>query len=459
METTIRLPYMYRARGYQKDFWDAFHGEGAHKGKHYKMFVLIWHRRGGKDMTCWNAAIEHGAENVETIKYGFPTGDMARDNLWESVTNDGVAFTDFIPKALRVRTNKRDNGLNDSLKRVKFINGTSLRVMSFFKPGRARGGNSKLFVLSEVQAHDPQIIDVIDPIIEANDGRLLINGTANGDSWLKYMLEDWKKDPQVYVSILTVDDTNVFTKEQMKNIRRHNIERFLARGQSEEEANAFVDQEYYCSFDSPVAGSYFGSGMKRMANEKRLRNVPYDPALRVNTYWDLGIDDSMSIWFVQLYANEVRVIDYYENSGEGLPHYIRELDKRDYVYGTHYAPHDIEVRELTTGVSRKETAAKLGIHFQTVKRPAKKEEAIDAIRVLLPRCYIDESKCARGVSALKFYHKTWNEKMMRYENEPVHDWSSHAVDALSTLALTDARENKPRPTSRRPRKPLNMMTR
>jgi hypothetical protein len=457
--TIIKLPHIYRARDYQKDFWDALHGEGKHKGKKYWLFVLIWHRRGGKDLTSWNAAIEHGAENVETIKYGFPTGDMARDNLWESVTNNGLAFTDFIPMALRERKHRRDNGLNDSLKRVNFINGTSLRVMSFFKPGRARGGNSKLFVLSEIQMHDPRIIDIIEPIVEANGGIVIVNGTANGDSWLKYMLESWKNDPNVYVSILTVNDTNVFTPEQMVKIRQRTIERFLARGQSEEEANAFVDQEYYCSFEAPVSGAYFGGGMRRAENENRIRDVPYDPLLRVNTYWDLGIDDSMSIWFVQLYANEIRVIDYYENSGEGLPFYFAELDKRGYVYGEHYAPHDIEVRELSSGMSRKETAMKLGINFKTVPKPNKKEEAINAIRTILPRCYFDKTKCDRGIKALKSYHKTWNEKMMRYENEPVHDWSSHATDAFSTLALTDPRALTNRAPIRRPQKRLNMMTR
>jgi hypothetical protein len=212
---------------------------------------------------------------------------------------------------------------------------------------------------------------------------------------------------------------------------------FLARGQSEEEATAFVDQEYYCSWDSPVAGSYFGSAMRQAQADGRIRNVPYEPQLKVNTYWDLGIDDSMSIWFVQLYGREVRVIDYYEASGEGMPHYIRVLQDKKYLYNQHFAPHDIEVRELMTGVSRRDTAAKLGLEFNTVKRPAKKEDGIDAIRTLLPRCYFDANKCARGINGLKGYHKKWNDKLMVYMSEPVHDWTSHPTDAFQTLALSN----------------------
>lgn len=437
--TKISLPHLYGPRDYQRPFFEALNS-----GK-YNIFVLNHHRRSGKDITCWNAAIERVAEEPMTCKYAFPTNDMARDNLWESYTNDGLRFTDFVPLELRVRKHSNDDGLNDSLKRIELITGGSIRVISAHKPGRLRGGNSKVFVLSEFQAMDPAVIDIIEPILEANGGTLIINMTSNGDSAAKGMLEAWKKDPKVYVSILTVDDTPVFTKEQMVRIRRRTIERFQARGQSEEEANAFVDQEYYCSWDSPVVGSYFGSAMRVAQSSGRIANIPFDPLLPVNTYWDLGIDDSMSIWFVQLTGREVRHIDYYESSGEGIRHYVKllrgQLDgferMREYVYGKHYAPHDIEVRELTTGVSRKDTARELGVELETVKRPVKKEDGIDAIRNLIPRSYYDQTRCKRGINALKGYRKKWNDKMMVYENEPVHDWTSHATDAEQTLALSN----------------------
>jgi phage terminase large subunit len=445
VETLISLPHIYEERDYQQDPWDAFHGVGAHAGKNYKIFVFNWHRRGGKDITCWNMAIERTAEEPMTAKYAFPTNDMSRDNLWESYTNDGLRFTDFVPLDLRVRAHSNDDGLNDSLKRIEFVTGGSIRVISAHKPQRLRGGNSKLFVLSEFQVMDPSVIDIIEPILEANGGILIINMTSNGDSAAKEMLEAWKNDPEVYVSILTVDDTPVFTPEQMVRIRRRTIERFIARGLSEEEANAFVDQEYYCSWESPVIGSYFGSAMRRAADSGRIARVPYEPQLPVNTYWDLGIDDSMSIWFVQLHNREVRIIDYFESSGEGIGYYIKVLKGQqtgyermaDYSYGKHYAPHDIAVRELTTGVSRLDTAKTLGIKFEMVKRPARKEDAIEATRNLLARCFFDSVHCKRGVSALKGYKKKWNDKMMIYEDNPVHDWTSHGSDAFSTLALSN----------------------
>lgn len=429
--TKVSLPHIYKPRDYQREFFDALNS-----GK-YRIFVLNWHRRAGKDMTCWNAAIERTAEEPMTCKYAFPTSDMARDNLWESYTNDGLRFTDFVPDELRMKAHKGDDGLNDTLKRIELITGGSIRIISAHKPDRLRGGNSKIFVLSEFQVMDPQVIDIIEPILEANHGILIINMTANGDSAAKGMLEAWQADPEVYVSILTVDDTNVFDDEQMVRIRRRTIERFIARGQSEEEANAFVDQEYYCSWESPVIGSYFGAGMRRAKEEGRITNVPYETSVQVRTFWDLGMDDSMSIWFAQIVNREIRLIDYYESSGEGLAHYAKVLKEKPYVYEGHYAPHDIKVRELGTGVSRQQSASKLGIEFVPTPRVQSKEEGIDAIRNILSRCWFDQTKCKRGIGALKGYKKKWNDKMMVYENTPVHDWTSHATDAFQTLALND----------------------
>lgn len=442
---TISLPHLYEARGYQEDWWDAFHGEGRHTGKNYQIFVFNVHRRGGKDITNWNMAIERGAEEPMNVKYAFPTSDMARDNLWDSYTNDNQTFTDFFPKALRVRKHKNDDGLNDSLKRIEYITGGSIRVISAHKPNTLRGGNCKLYVLSEFQAMDPMVIDIIMPIIEANGGKLIINMTSNGDSAAKILMQGWLEDPTVYVCVLPANKTTVFKPEQLIKIRKDTITRFEARGLSAEEANAFVDQEYFCSWESPVIGSYFGGAMRAAEKQGRITTVPHEPDLPVHTWWDLGIDDSMTIWFVQYLGREIRVIDYFESSGEGIPFYIRVLKGQheglehmaEYTYGSHLAPHDIEVRELTTGVSRRDTAEKLGVKFKTIHRPARKQDGIDASRNIIPRCYFDKTRCKRGISALKGYKKEWNDKMQIYSDQPVHDWTSHGADGFQTGALSN----------------------
>lgn len=455
--TTISLPHIYNPRDYQLDFWDALHGTGRHQGRQYTIYVKVWHRRGGKDVTDWNAAIERTAENPGNCRYIFPTNDMARANLWEAYTNDGMRFTDFIPLELRVRERKNDDGLNDSLKRINFITGGSIRVVSGHVPNALRGGNDHTFVLSEFQAQDPTIIDIIMPIIRLNGGIIMVNMTANGDSAAKVLLDYWRTRDDVYVSEISISDTGLLSPEQMDNVFGETIAAFRARGQSEEEAMAFVRQEYYCDWSAPVIGSYFGAAMKYAEEDRRITKVPYESSLPVYTFWDLGVDDSMSIWFAQFAGREIRLIDYYENSGEGFSHYAKALGgqvagferAKQYTYGGHYAPHDIKVRNMGLEAhTRLDVARSTGIDFHTVKRIAKKEEGIEAIRSLLSRCWFDRDNCMRGISALKGYRKEYNEQMQVYYDKPVHDWTSHGTDAFQSLATSEMID-KPDPRASR----------
>jgi hypothetical protein len=167
--------------------------------------------------------------------------------------------------------------------------------------------------------------------------------------------------------------------------------------------------------------------------------VPYDPTLRVDTAWDLGVGDATAIWFSQSVGREVRLIDYYEASGEGLSYYAAVLDRKrdkykDLIYGRHIAPHDIQVRELGSGRSRIEVAQSLGIYFDIAPQMGL-EDGINAVRMLFPRLYIDEERCAAGLEALARYRRSWNKQMGEYKATPVHDSSSHAADALRYLAL------------------------
>lgn len=189
-----------------------------------------------------------------------------------------------------------------------------------------------------------------------------------------------------------------------------------------------------CSFDVPIQGAYYAEQLMVADDEGRISGVPYDPATSVMTFWDLGIDDSMSIWFLQAVGQELHLIDYYENNGEGINFYIKILKEKPYVYGKHYAPHDIKARELTTGKSRLETAKKLGIDFEVVAKLSI-DDGIDAVRMILNRCWFDKVKCEKGLSGLRSYHKEWDEENQVFKAKPKHDWSSHPADAFRTLAV------------------------
>jgi hypothetical protein len=191
-----------------------------------------------------------------------------------------------------------------------------------------------------------------------------------------------------------------------------------------------------CSFDAAIQGAYYAKELDKARQENRIKHVPFDPLLKVHTWWDLGVGDSTCIGFFQTYGNEWRMIDYYEASGEGLQHYINVLKQKEYNYGTHYAPHDIRVRELGSGKSRLEIAGELGLEFQIAPNMAI-DDGINAVRMRFNTLWIDEEKCKRFLEAISQYRKEWNDKMGEYKPHPLHDWTSHAADMLRYWAVTN----------------------
>lgn len=188
------------------------------------------------------------------------------------------------------------------------------------------------------------------------------------------------------------------------------------------------------AFKAAIEGAYYAEQFKKIYAEKRITKVPVVPGVAVDTWWDLGFSDSMCIWFTQDVGRELHIVDYYENSGEGFPHYAQVLKDKNYFYGRHVAPHDIAQHEIGTGKSRIETARALGINFDTCPMISI-EDGIEAVRNLLPICYFDEEKTDKGVTALENYRKEWDEKLGTYKKRPLHDWASHGSDAFRTLAV------------------------
>jgi phage terminase large subunit len=208
-------------------------------------------------------------------------------------------------------------------------------------------------------------------------------------------------------------------------------------------------QEFECSFDSALTGSFYAEELGRAREQKRISRVPIEMAIPVDTAWDLGISDSTALWFVQRIGKEVRLIDYEEHNGMGFDFYAKLLEGKGYVYGKHYAPHDIAVRELATGQSRVDTLAGLGIEVEVVPQH-NVLDGINAVRRLLDSCWIDEVRCERGLECLKAYRRDWDDKAKTFKARPRHDWSSHGADALRTYAAGyEERLESKKPKARR----------
>lgn len=426
------IPFHFNAREYQVPFLDAVESaiDGTSKVRY---FLQIWHRRSGKDKTnIADIAPRRLIRDPVLVKYVYPTLKMGRENMWEALGGDGFRYREHIPPFIRA------GEPNETRMAIPVKNGTDtpsiFQIDGSDDPDSLRGGNPKMFIFSEWAEQDPYAWDVVEPILKENDGIAIFNTTPKGDNHARALFEYAKNNPLWHVELLTAEDTGIWSMEELEAIRADIIKRFSAQGRSEAEAVAYFEQEYMCSFKAPVIGSYYGAAIQKAEKEGRITKVPVNEGFPIHTAWDLGMDDSMTIWFFQHISQEIHFIDYYENSGEGLGHYAQVLQEKGYYYGEHFAPHDIAVRELGTGKSRLEVGKTLGIRFNQGAR-LEIEDGINAVRTILSQCWFDSEKCYRGINALKNYRKEWDEKNKVFKNNPKHDWASHGSDAIRTFAV------------------------
>lgn len=188
------------------------------------------------------------------------------------------------------------------------------------------------------------------------------------------------------------------------------------------------------AFEASIEGAYYSSQMALADTSGRICNVPYESNLPVETWWDLGMSDQMVIWFIQRHNRELRAIDYYAHSGEGLAHYAKVIKDKPYTYSRHIGPHDIRVRDLsaTDGKSRREVAEGLGLKPFKVAPRLEVDDGIEAVRNALGRVWFDKTACADGIRALRNYRKEWDEDRGVWLPRPRHDWASHPADAFRT---------------------------
>ena len=196
---------------------------------------------------------------------------------------------------------------------------------------------------------------------------------------------------------------------------------------------AKYNQEFECSFIGNIPGSIFGKEISDLEDKKRLTTVPFDPSLLVHTSWDIGYNDDTAIIFFQEIGHQINIINCFADRNKPFPFYAELLKEKEYSYGNHYAPHDIEVSEFSSGRTRRETAFQHGIRFRVAPKTLL-EDGIHAVKMILPRCKIDVDNCKPLIDALRHYHRKYIERDRVFKTKPVHDWSSHYADSIRVLA-------------------------
>ena len=388
---------------------------------------MVWHRRAGKDSSVLNFTAKEMFSRVGNYWHLFPKQRQARKAIWNGIDGQGRKILQQVfPEPVRTRTDGTEM-------MIEVASGATWQLCGSDNYDSLVGSNPVGVVFSEWALCDPNAWDYVRPMLAENGGWAIFIYTARGKNHGYSLYNMAKKNDAWFCELLTVNDTK--RPDGSPVIGPEIIQEEREEGMAEE----MIQQEYYCSFDAQIPGAIYAQQMAAARDDGRIGPIPIEPMLQVHTAWDLGIDDNMSIWLFQVFASEVRLIAYYENNNKGIEHYIQWLQefkaKHGIGYGQHLAPHDIEVRELTTGKSRKDTALKMGIKFRTVKRPKIKSEGHQAVRKLFPRLWLDDRRGEHGVNGIASYQYEWDEKKKVFHSTPLHDWASHPADSLQTLAL------------------------
>lgn len=378
--------------------------------------VIVAHRRAGKTVACINdlikAALTCKHPNPR-VAYIAPYLVQSRDIAWQYAKD----FTRDIPGV----------SYNESELRVDFPTGARLRLYGADNFERLRGLGFDQIVLDEYADMDPRAwTEVIRATLSGaeRNGRATFIGTPKGRNSFWEVYDRATRDTEWFDLCLRASETDILPEGE------------LHAAMSMMDNNTY-QQEYECSFQAAVVGAYYGKEIVQMEEDGRICNVPIDPHALVHTAFDLGIGDSTAVVLYQSVGQEIHIIDHFENSGVGLDWYVKELERRKeeggYTFGDHFFPHDVRVRELSSGRSRIESLQSLGIDPVVVPQlPV--DDGINAVRRLFPRLWIDE-ECRQLLECLRQYRTTWDDKRKVYQLRPLHDWTSHSADALRYMAV------------------------
>ena len=377
--------------------------------------VIVCHRRFGKTVFAINHLLRDCLTSTkERPRYAYlaPTYKQAKTIAWDYLQH----YSRPIPGI----------AINQQELRIDYPNGGRIQLFGCDNPDALRGIYLDGCILDEYAQMPSSLFgEVLRPALSDREGWGLFIGTPKGKNAFYDLYKHADNDDRWYAVTYRASETGVVAEEELLD----------AKGIMTEDEYA---QEYECSWTAAIRGAVYGKEMASCLRDKRIGFIPVEPSIPVHTFWDLGISDAMSIWFVQAVGKEIRFINYYEHSGEGMAHYIGILDqfKRDHNihYGDHFAPHDVEVRELMSGKSRRDTALKMGISFRVVKQHMV-ADGLEATRRLFSRFWFDEKRCKHGIECLSQYRYDYDDKNGVFKDKPVHDWSSHCADAIRQLSM------------------------
>lgn len=375
-----------------------------------RFVVVVAHRRFGKTVSAINALIKAAVlcdKPNARFAYIAPTYSQAKRVAWDYVME---------------YTRPLDAKANISELRVDFMGDKRISLYGSENGDALRGQFFDGICLDEIGDQNPKIWnEIIRPALADRKGWCLFIGTPKGNNhFADFKDRAIKGDGWKFLEFKASETGILDVKE-------------LADAKAEMGEDKYR-QEFECSFDAPVEGAYYGQLLNEADEQNRITKIPHDPLARIVCSWDLGVSDSTCIWVAQVVGKEVQLIDATENHGVGLDYYVSWLRENGYDKGQQILPHDVRVREMSSGKSRQEVLMEAGLDV-TIAPSLSVSDGIQAVRRLLPRCWFDEEKTKQGLSALRNYRRVYNEKLNVYHDTPLHDWASHYADSFRYMAI------------------------
>ena len=405
-----------------RDAFDKFHRRSQRWG------VLVCHRRAGKTVACIAELVTCALVcTKKNARYAYiaPLYIQCKDIAWvyaKELTSDipGIAY-------------------NESELRVDLPNGSRIRLYGADNPDRMRGLYLDGVILDEYADMKPSIWgEVLRPALSDRKGWGVFIGTPKGHNSFYDLWQRTESSADWFRLMLKASDSGLIDPVE------------LAAAKCEMTDDQFA-QEFECSFEAAIQGSYYGKELAVLESSGQITAVPHQPDVEVHAAFDIGYSDDTAIWWWQLVNGEIHVIDHYATNGENIAFYATILSERGYNYSKMgskpfvWLPHDARAKTLAAaGKSVQQQFLELGYASRIVPTLSI-QDGIQATRMTLPKCWFDREKCKDGLNSLSLYRREFDEGRKVFREHPLHDWTSHDADAFRMLSVAWREEQKPKP--------------
>ncbi len=391
-----------------------------------RWIVMVLHRRAGKTTAALNHLQRDCLRNAKTLyAYIGPTYKQTKRIAWDM--------------AKQISENIPGVEYNEAELTVKYPNGSKLFLAGSDNIDSLRGIGLWGVGLDEYPLQSPSLFtEVISKCLADHLGYCIFFGTPKGKNHFSKIYQTALKNPDEYTVIYyTIDDSlKNETGETIENLRQalEDDRKLVLQGEMTQDE---FDQEWYNSFEASVKGAYYATQIAEARKQGRIKVVPYDRELLVHTVWDLGVGQALGIGFYQRVSREMKMIDFWEGKGnEGILDGIVAVQNKSYVYGKHFAPHDIRAKEETTGKTRLDTAKEKNIFFEVVPSISV-DDGINKGKLMWSRLWVDSNNCEGWLENVSQYKQKWNEDRNMFEDKPLHDFTSHAADVHRYAAIVE----------------------